>query len=289
MTERLTIALAQMNQRVGDLHANADAILAMRRQGERRRLAAGPGAATGRLSARGSGAEARLPARNRGRRRAPGRRYRRARPGTWSSARSWCARARPTTPLIVADEGRELYVTLKRELPNYGTFDEKRVFSSGPLPEPFTFKGVRIGIPDLRGSVAGGRVAPPGRARRRDSAQPQRQPLRDRQGRSAPAPVQRPLEGGRPAAGLSQPRRRAGRARVRRQLDGVQRRRHHASSRCATGKSNFSLTEWAQGRGRPLVVRDQRSPTSSRPIPRTSTSRWSSPCATTSPATAFRA
>ena len=32
MTDRLTIALAQMNQRVGDLQGNAEAILAVREQ-----------------------------------------------------------------------------------------------------------------------------------------------------------------------------------------------------------------------------------------------------------------
>jgi NAD+ synthase len=49
--------------------------------------------------------------------------------------------------MIVAEGGRELFVTLKRELPNYGTFDEKRVFAAGPLPEVFEFHGVRIGLP----------------------------------------------------------------------------------------------------------------------------------------------
>ena len=37
--------------------------------------------------------------------------------------------------------------TLKRELPNYGTFDEKRIFASGPMPEPLEFRGVKIGVP----------------------------------------------------------------------------------------------------------------------------------------------
>ena len=37
--------------------------------------------------------------------------------------------------------------TLKRELPNYGTFDEKRIFTPGPLPEPIEFKGVKLGVP----------------------------------------------------------------------------------------------------------------------------------------------
>src|SRR5262245_52782703 len=38
-------------------------------------------------------------------------------------------------------------VRLKVDLPNYGVFDEKRVFSAGPLPGPILIKGVRIGIP----------------------------------------------------------------------------------------------------------------------------------------------
>ena len=35
----------------------------------------------------------------------------------------------------------------KVDLPNYGVFDEKRVFVPGPLPGPILIKGVRIGIP----------------------------------------------------------------------------------------------------------------------------------------------
>ncbi len=35
----------------------------------------------------------------------------------------------------------------KYELPNYGVFDEKRVFDAGPAPGPISFKGVRIGVP----------------------------------------------------------------------------------------------------------------------------------------------
>ena len=35
----------------------------------------------------------------------------------------------------------------KAELPNYGVFDEKRVFAPGPMPGPFNFRGVRIGAP----------------------------------------------------------------------------------------------------------------------------------------------
>ncbi len=38
-------------------------------------------------------------------------------------------------------------VRYKYELPNYGTFDERRHFASGPLPEPVAFKGVKLGLP----------------------------------------------------------------------------------------------------------------------------------------------
>ena len=35
----------------------------------------------------------------------------------------------------------------KRELPNYGVFDEVRVFKQGPPPGPLNFRGVRLGVP----------------------------------------------------------------------------------------------------------------------------------------------
>ena len=46
---------------------------------------------------------------------------------------------------LVADGRTEL--RFKHELPNYGVFDEKRVFVAGPLPAPVDFRGVRIGFP----------------------------------------------------------------------------------------------------------------------------------------------
>lgn len=35
----------------------------------------------------------------------------------------------------------------KHELPNYGVFDEKRVFAPGPLAEPVVFRDARLGLP----------------------------------------------------------------------------------------------------------------------------------------------
>jgi NAD+ synthase len=48
---------------------------------------------------------------------------------------------------ILADGGKIEGVRAKVELPNYGVFDEARVFAPGPLPGPLTFRGIRIGVP----------------------------------------------------------------------------------------------------------------------------------------------
>jgi NAD+ synthase len=45
------------------------------------------------------------------------------------------------------DKGRIEAVRFKVDLPNYGVFDEKRVFAPGPMPGPIVFQGVRIGAP----------------------------------------------------------------------------------------------------------------------------------------------
>ena len=146
MTDRLKIAFAQMNQRVGDLEGNAKAMLEMRRRAQgadlllcpevqvigyppedlvlkpefvRRTMETterlieatvepGPAMLIGTIVGEGSAVY---------------------------------------NAVILADGGRELGRTLKRELPNYGTFDEKRIFTPGPLPEPLEFKGVKIGVP----------------------------------------------------------------------------------------------------------------------------------------------
>jgi NAD+ synthase len=146
MTERLTIALAQMNQRVGDLAGNAEAILEVRRQARGADLLLVP-----ELQLTGYPPEDLVLKPEFVRR-------------TMEEAQRLVAATAEEGPalifgsivvrdgrtynaMIVAGEGRELFVTLKRELPNYGTFDEKRVFSAGPLPELFEFRGVKIGLP----------------------------------------------------------------------------------------------------------------------------------------------
>jgi NAD+ synthase len=49
--------------------------------------------------------------------------------------------------VALLDGGKVAEIRLKHELPNYGTFDEIRLFQPGPLPEPIVFKGVMIGLP----------------------------------------------------------------------------------------------------------------------------------------------
>src|SRR4051794_7909894 len=146
MTDRLKIAFAQMNQRVGDLDGNAAAMLEMRRRATGADLLLCPELqlvgyppedlvlkpefvrrvheATDRL------VEATIE------------------PGPAILIGTIVNEGGQNfNVMLLADGGRVLARTLKRELPNYGTFDEKRVFTPGPLPEPIDFKGVKIGVP----------------------------------------------------------------------------------------------------------------------------------------------
>ncbi|MFV3130195.1 NAD+ synthase [Niveispirillum sp. KHB5.9] len=47
---------------------------------------------------------------------------------------------------LLLDGGAIASIRLKYDLPNYGPFDEKRVFVPGPLPGPVNFRGVRLGV-----------------------------------------------------------------------------------------------------------------------------------------------
>ena len=49
--------------------------------------------------------------------------------------------------VALLDGGAVAAVRFKVDLPNYGVFDEKRVFAAGELPSPVGFRGVRLGVP----------------------------------------------------------------------------------------------------------------------------------------------
>jgi NAD+ synthase len=49
--------------------------------------------------------------------------------------------------VALLDGGKVEGLRYKVELPNYGVFDELRVFAVGPLPGPVGFRGLRLGLP----------------------------------------------------------------------------------------------------------------------------------------------
>ena len=147
MTESLAIALAQINPVVGDIDGNADLVRAARRE------AADGGAdlvVYGELVASGyppedlvlkpafqERIEARVTALA-------------AETGDGGPAlllgAPWRQDGRLHNAALLLDGGEIAAVRLKHELPNYGVFDEKRVFASGPLSGPVSFRGARLGV-----------------------------------------------------------------------------------------------------------------------------------------------
>ena len=53
---------------------------------------------------------------------------------------------RPFNAALLLDGGSVQTWRAKYDLPNYSVFDEKRVFRAGPLPGPVNFRGVRLGL-----------------------------------------------------------------------------------------------------------------------------------------------
>ena len=146
MTDCLTIALAQMSQRVGDLAGNADTMLATRAGAGGVDLIIFP-----EMQLIGYPAEDMI-----------------EKPALAARAATELARMAAATAdggpamlvgtlhrdgdrlynaVALLDGGTVLAMRYKHELPNYGTFDEKRYFDAGPLPAPIDFRGVKIGVP----------------------------------------------------------------------------------------------------------------------------------------------
>ena len=146
MTDQLTIAMAQINQRVGDLAGNAKAMLEWRAKAPGADLIVFP-----EQQLIGYPAEDLV-----------------LKPAFAARASAELAELAKATAdggpamlvgsifveggllyngIALLDAGRIAAVRYKRELPNYGTFDEKRIFAPGPLPEPVEFRGVRLGLP----------------------------------------------------------------------------------------------------------------------------------------------
>ncbi|MDX2029006.1 MAG: NAD+ synthase [Alphaproteobacteria bacterium] len=58
----------------------------------------------------------------------------------------WIENDRLYNASLLLSGGKIAVKTFKHDLPNYGPFDEKRVFAAGPLPEPIEFQGLKLGI-----------------------------------------------------------------------------------------------------------------------------------------------
>jgi NAD+ synthase len=59
----------------------------------------------------------------------------------------WVEDGRLYNAHVMLENGKVTATRYKVDLPNYGVFDEKRVFAPGPLPGPIVLRGVRIGVP----------------------------------------------------------------------------------------------------------------------------------------------
>ncbi len=59
----------------------------------------------------------------------------------------WREEGRLYNAVLLLDEGRIANRTFKVDLPNYGVFDEKRVFAAGPVPTPMRVRGIHLGVP----------------------------------------------------------------------------------------------------------------------------------------------
>ena len=58
----------------------------------------------------------------------------------------WAEHGRLFNAVALVADGRS-DLRYKHELPNYGVFDEKRVFTPGPLPATVDVRGIRVGLP----------------------------------------------------------------------------------------------------------------------------------------------
>jgi NAD+ synthase len=147
MPDLLRIALAQINPHVGDMRGNADRIRAARAEAARlgADLVVTPEFSIGgyppedlvlkpAFNAAAASAIEALAAET-----ADGG------PGIVLGG-PWVVEGRRHNALFVLDGGRIIARRAKHELPNYGVFDDKRVFEPGPAPGPVAFRGFRLGL-----------------------------------------------------------------------------------------------------------------------------------------------
>jgi NAD+ synthase len=147
MPETFTLALAQTNPTVGDVGANADQIRGAR---ERARAEGADLVVFGELVVCGYPPEDLVLKRSfleavEGALERLARETADGGPAVLVGA-PWRAEGRLYNAALLLDNGRVAQVVRKHEIPNYGVFDEKRLFAAGDLPDPVPFRGVNLGV-----------------------------------------------------------------------------------------------------------------------------------------------
>jgi NAD+ synthase len=147
MTDRLSIALAQLNPTVGDVRGNAERIRRARAEAAARGadLVLCPELVTCGYPPEDLVLKPFFLASVRDAVEALARDTADGGPGLVVGA-PWEQGGRVHNAAVLLDGGAVAAVRFKHDLPNYGPFDEKRVFVPGPVPGPVNFRDVRLGL-----------------------------------------------------------------------------------------------------------------------------------------------
>ena len=148
MTDRLRIALAQLNPTVGDVKGNLEKAIAARREAE---IAGADLIVFPELFIAGYPPEDLVlrPAFERRTREAVVQLAEQTADGGPAVliGAPWKEEDKLYNAILYLDQGEVQTHRYKVHLPNYGVFDEPRVFDEGPLPGPINIRGVRVGVP----------------------------------------------------------------------------------------------------------------------------------------------
>lgn len=145
-SDRLAIALAQLNATVGDIAGNADRVRVARREARNADLIVFPELFLSGYPPEDLVLKPAFQAACRETIEALARETADGGPAALVGL-PWRQDGKLYNAVALIDGGKITALRFKVDLPNYGVFDEKRIFAPGPLPGPISFRGVRIGVP----------------------------------------------------------------------------------------------------------------------------------------------
>ena len=140
----------------------------------------------------------------------------------------WVEEGKLYNAVLLLDGGKIAGMTFKHDLPNYGVFDEKRVFAPGPLPRAVApCAACKLGVPVCEDIWTQDVTAAWPKRARKFCCVPNGSPFEaGKEDVRLQAGARPRVSGNRPAADLSQPAGRPGRAGVRRRQLCAECRRH---------------------------------------------------------------